>query len=185
MSKRADEGQSPSAVRTLVAELQGFLTPQSAIVGVGSEERGDDGFGPAVVRGLESRSGMVLVDAGAYPENHLGPIVSRRPASVLIVDAADLARPTGTLMVCEAKDLAPGGISCHAGSLALLAGYIEQATSAKCRLLLVQPESVPAWRGEALQSAGDADTSAGLSAPVRLAVEHACEAILAVEKAYS
>jgi hydrogenase 3 maturation protease len=158
--------------------MRRWLSPRSVIVGVGNADRGDDAFGPAVIRLLAGRlPPEALVDAGPCPENYLGVIVQHHPGVVLILDAGELGEPPGSLTLCGPRDLVGGGISCHAGNLALLCAWIENLTGAACHLLLAQAARVSGYADrEADRAAGP---HIGLSPPVEAAARRAADAILA------
>lgn len=147
------------------AALCALLTPRCVLLGVGNRLRGDDGFGPAVVARLRGRTRVPLYDGGVAPENYVERVARHAPESVLLIDAADLGAPPGTLRLCRPAELAAGGISTHTGGLALLAQYWETACGARCAVLAAQPLRVvatPALR---------------LSRPVRAAVGRASRAL--------
>ena len=89
----------------IVWELASFLSGEAAaVVGVGNADRGDDGFGPAVVALLrranpaarQRQQGvlgpceprLLLIDAGIRPENCLEAVAESGVRRVLFVDAA-------------------------------------------------------------------------------------------------
>lgn len=166
----------------LEAELQGFLSARTVIVGIGNAARGDDGIGPTVIYLLRGRSTLPLVDAGAYPENHLGTVIEYGPDSVLLIDAAETGAAPGAIVCCEPRVIAGGGISTHCGSLGLLADYIAFMSQATCRLLLVQPAdldgdpTIPADHGDL------PDHIRTLSPSLQVAAYIIGEAILSAER---
>lgn len=155
----------------LRAALAAVLAPPAVILGVGNRARGDDGFGPAVLAALRGRVAVPLVDGGPAPENHLQRIAALRPARVLIVDAAELGAAPGALHYCLPDALDDAGASTHAGSLALLARYLDGACGARCGLLLAQVQRRPAGPGAGLSPAG----RAAVQRAVRL-IRSACPA---------
>ena len=166
----------------VMAELTRLLSARTAIVGVGNAEHGDDAFGPALARRLRRLGLTAALDAGTCPENYLGAVVALQPQLVLILDAAEIDRPPGTLMLCDPRDLAAAGLSCHAGSLALLARYLRGMTDADCRLLLVQPKQSVALPDNLDRDGRARVPFSSLSPPVRAAALSVCRTILTALK---
>lgn len=149
------------------AALRALLTPRCVLLGVGNRRRGDDGFGPAVVAHLRGKTTVPLYDGGVAPENYVERVARHAPECVVLIDAADLGALPGTLRLCRPADLGVGGVSTHAGSLALLAQYWQTACGARTILLAAQPSylgATPAPR---------------LSRPLRAALARASRALLA------
>lgn len=57
------------------------------VCGIGSRDRGDDGFGPYVIDHLKSSAVMEKIDCELYPENYLNKICSMSPDLVILLDA--------------------------------------------------------------------------------------------------
>ena len=125
-----------------LARLRDQLTGRVVIVGVGNRMKGDDGFGPAMIDRLQNRVKVPLFDCGSVPENFLGPICQEKPQTVLVLDAADLSEPPGTLAVVESSKWRGGGFSSHSLSLKLFADLISQDTGADVYLVAVQPKQL-------------------------------------------
>ncbi|MHB9058559.1 MAG: hydrogenase maturation protease [Bacillota bacterium] len=142
-------------MRQRLAEFLGGPGP-TAIVGVGNEDRGDDGFGPAVVALLDQELGdvkgpaapVVLIDAGIRPENCLEAVAAAGAARVLFVDAAATAhRPmtpshrTGhpRLIWLEPGELVGTSVSSHRLPLPLVAALLRTETQAAEAAVLAYP----------------------------------------------
>lgn len=141
-------------------ELAPCLSGQVYWLGVGNTQRGDDGAGPALIARLAGQ-GWKAADAGVAPENHLEKVVSSRPETLLLVDAADWGGQPGQVRLLSCRQLESGGLSTHALSLDLAAAYwAERLPGLKIHLLAVQPASLE-W-GAALSPAV-AETVEGLA----------------------
>jgi len=127
-----------------------------AIVGLGNVQRGDDGAGACVADGLIARGVPHVFNCGGVPENYLGRIVAAQPEEVIIVDATDFGAAPGEVALYDADATVGGTCSTHSGGLSPLLDYLAQSTSARFRLLAIQPQSIEA--------------GATLSAPVSKAV---------------
>lgn len=127
-----------------------------AVVGIGSELRGDDAVGALVARKLAAaRKGLPaerfrVFDAGTVPENLTGAVArfltgggagAARPHLVL-VDAAELGAPPGAIRLLAAEEI--GGLSCstHSLPLSVLAAYLVERAGCDVTVVAVQPRSV-------------------------------------------
>lgn len=131
-------------------------------LGIGNTLRGDDGLGSHLAARLQGKIRAVVVDGGDVPENYLGPIVDAGPEVVIMVDAAELEAPPGTVAILEAEALGGASLSTHNASPALFARLLRRLTGAQVFALAVQP----------------GDTS--FCAPMSPAVEEALEGVEAV-----
>jgi hydrogenase maturation protease len=133
------------------------------LLGVGSLEQGDDGFGPRLALALQrrlraGRAPARAVDVGLCPERYVGLAVRAGCRLLVFADAVDFGGGPGALLLASSAELQarPPGASTHRVPLSVLAQYAE-ALGAEAWLLGVQPGSL---RGEE-----------GLSPPVAAAVE--------------
>lgn len=111
-------------------------------MGIGNTLRGDDGFGPALVKRLKGRVRSVCIDAGNTPENFTGEIVKEDPEVILLVDALHLGLSPGEYEILRKEDIAKSGLSTHDSSPDMLIEYLQNRTQADVYILGVQPESV-------------------------------------------
>ncbi len=138
-----------------------------AIVGVGSEMRGDDAVGIEVVRGLRHKlksSRVLLVEGGVAPENFTSPIRRFKPSHVIFIDATDFGAKPGEVILAEPEAITGQSISTHTLPLSLLAGYLREQTGAKIMLVGIQPAR--------------AQMGAEMSGPIKDAVEKVNEALM-------
>ncbi|MFA5275916.1 MAG: hydrogenase 3 maturation endopeptidase HyCI [Candidatus Omnitrophota bacterium] len=115
-----------------------------ALLGVGSEFRGDDAAGMLVARELASRikSRKFRVFLGATaPENLTGEIRKFKPSHLLIVDAADIGKKVGSVTMLCANDIAGATFSTHRLPVKLIADYLSRAVSCDTIVLGIHPES--------------------------------------------
>lgn len=116
-----------------------------AVVGIGSDLRGDDGAGLLVLRELRAAFGrslpakLRLFDGGTAPENLTGEILRFKPSHILLVDAADLGLQPGGVKLIAPEEIA--GISCstHVLPLTMLAEYLRQALDCLVIFIGIQP----------------------------------------------
>jgi len=115
-----------------------------ALLGVGSEFRGDDVAGVLVAKSLASRikSRKFKVFLGqTAPENLTGEIRKFRPTHLLIVDAADIGKKAGSVTILCAKDITGAAFSTHRLPVKLIADYLSCAVSCDTIILGIHPES--------------------------------------------
>lgn len=142
-----------------------------AVVGVGHEWRGDDAAGLAVARALQppaegdGRAPWLAIEAGPAPENCTGPLRRFGPDLVLLVDAARMGEPPGTVRWLDWRAAGGFGASTHTLPLSMLARYLTAELGCVVALLGIQP--------------ADLGAGASLSPPVRQAVDRVARALAA------
>lgn len=131
-----------------------------AVVGVGQELHGDDAAGLAVVQALRRRLGdrddVLLIEAGPSPENVTGALRRFGPSVVLLVDAAVMGEPPGTVRCMDPRVSDGISASTHTLPLALVADFLTRELACEVRLLGIQPAAT--------------DFPSRVSAPVRLGI---------------
>jgi hydrogenase 3 maturation protease len=130
------------------------LTPQLArwlrgsldvvILGIGNSVRRDDFVGMVVVRRLERArlSHVHLIETGEVPESYLGVVENTHPTHVLIVDAAEMDAPVGSVKLVSPEKIAGLSLSTHALPLSVVSDYLASMTKAKIALLGIQPKVI-------------------------------------------
>ncbi|MCB8946045.1 MAG: hydrogenase 3 maturation endopeptidase HyCI [Ardenticatenaceae bacterium] len=137
-----------------------------AVLGIGHELRGDDAVGLAVVAGLRPylqaraepfmRDNFLLIEAAHAPENHTGTIRKFRPTLVLLVDAAQMNEPPGTVSWLQPQQMTGLSASTHTMPPTLLMRFLQAELGCAVAFLGIQP--------------ADTTLGAGLSAVVQTAV---------------
>ncbi|MFA6142797.1 MAG: hydrogenase 3 maturation endopeptidase HyCI [Candidatus Omnitrophota bacterium] len=134
--------------KTLISKLDGAR--RIAVLGIGSDLRGDDAAGIIVAETLEKRIKSlkpripigIFVGATA-PENLTGEIRRFRPSHILIVDSLEMKKKTGSVIALEIENVGGGvSFSTHTMPARILADYFLQ--SLKCRVIMIgiQPKSI-------------------------------------------
>ncbi len=164
-----------------------------AIVGIGHEMRGDDAAGVMVARALNviasreaakqppaareiasaqtvrlatTHSGPLIVDAGPSPEAFTGPLRPFAPDLVLLIDAAQMNEPIGTVRWLDWRDTSGFSASTHTLPLHVLAEFLFNELECEVALIGIQP--------------GDTSIGAPLSSGVQQAVEEVSEGLHAI-----
>ncbi len=125
-------------------EYLGSLNSDSLIVGVGNVLRGDDGFGPELVKNLSGRTNVNLLDGGETPEDLLDKIVKMAPAKLVIADAVALGAMPGDAALLESDQLGKRiAVSTHNLSLLMFIKYLkEKLPELDIKILGVQPRNI-------------------------------------------
>ncbi len=110
-----------------------------ALVGIGHELRGDDAAGLRVVRGLTGSETLLVIEAGAAPENHTHTLRRFQPALVLLFDAAQMNLAPGEIRLIDLNAIDGFGASTHTTPLTLFAQYVCAALGCEALLVGIQP----------------------------------------------
>jgi hydrogenase 3 maturation protease len=119
------------------------------ILGIGNSVRRDDFVGMVVVRRLERArlSHVHLIETGEVPESYLGVVENTHPTHVLIVDAAEMDAPVGSVKLVSPEKIAGLSLSTHALPLSVVSEYLASMTKAKIALLGIQPKVIDFGEG--------------------------------------
>jgi hydrogenase 3 maturation protease len=132
----------------MINELQKIIEGKKVLLlGVGNRLRGDDGIGSYLVKRLEKKINIPLIDASDVPENYIGPIEASGANLVLIVDAADIGANPGEIALVDLDKIKNLGFSTHTANLSLLFMVIPQDKRPDAVLVAVQPGSTETGRG--------------------------------------
>jgi hydrogenase maturation protease len=125
-------------------EMVHFLDGRICLLGIGNRYWRDDGVGSVLAEALEACPEFDAIDAGFVPENHLEVIAGKKPDRILFIDATDFGGAAGQVRLLYPDKVAPTGLSTHAGSLKMLAEYLQARTRAHVALLAIQPADTAA-----------------------------------------
>ena len=152
------------------------------VAGVGNVLRGDDGFGPTVVRALAAAGGLPpgvrLVELGIGGISLVHELMDGYDALIL-VDAVDRGGAPGSLYMLEPE--VPDAAALPVAERCALAADMHQAVPERA-LVLARAAGVlpPVVRIVGCQPAETEDFATSLSPPVQAAVPAAVETILAL-----
>jgi len=114
-----------------------------AMVGVGNEDKGDDGAGVEIVRRLQEKiesPNLLLIEAGKVPENFTKEIKEFEPVITVLIDAADFGGRPGEVIFAPPDSIRGAAFSTHTLPLSVLADYIQRESGSKVFLLGIQPK---------------------------------------------
>lgn len=128
---------------------QAFTThARVAVVGVGSELCRDDEAGLYLVDCLSRRTGLaagqsndrlLLIKGGPAPENFTGIIKSFQPDLLVVVDAAYLELPAGSIQILPEERAAGLSFSTHMLPLPMMLAYLKLECACETCLVGIQP----------------------------------------------
>jgi len=130
---------------SLEEELRAWLKGAGKVVvaGIGNGIRRDDFVGVKVAQDLAGKvsKNVHLIESETVPESFVDEIVEVSPTHVLLIDAALLGLPPGTVDLYDVEEVAATpGIATHALPLRVLCEYVTLLTGARIALLLIEPE---------------------------------------------
>ncbi len=111
------------------------------ILGIGNPLGGDDAVGSFVVRRVnERRQGkadaerakssrqqdITAIDAGTAPESYTSIIRRNRPEQLVLVDAADMGLPPGSIRLLSPEKIATLSFSTHSMPLSEFVSYVSE-----------------------------------------------------------
>jgi hydrogenase 3 maturation protease len=119
--------------------LDGRIKGKVVLAGVGKPGRGDDAFGPLLVRRLSGIDGLSVLDCCDRLEDFTGDLARKEPDTVLIADAVEMGATPGELALLEPEHLRFGAGDTHRASLRTAMEYLRCRTGATVLLLGIQP----------------------------------------------
>ncbi|MBN1860691.1 MAG: hydrogenase 3 maturation endopeptidase HyCI [Candidatus Thermoplasmatota archaeon] len=109
---------------------------------IGNRDGGDDAIGPYIADELkkEIQSDMVL-DCETTPENYTGFVKQKKPKLVILIDAAEMDLPAGTIRIIPKEKIGCMHISTHGIPLSILISYLEREVQ-HVLLIGIQPQQM-------------------------------------------
>jgi len=134
--------------KSLKASLKAKLkdAKRIAILGVGSELKGDDAAGFVIATKLcsffEKSKNIKVFLGGDAPENLSGEIKKFKPQALIIIDAADFQMKAGHIELLDPKDLGGVSFSTHRLPLNIFADYLCKCFPCEVIIVAIQPLSL-------------------------------------------
>lgn len=131
-------------------ELNGVLqekinrNQKTAILGVGSVLRSDDGVGMYIIEQLEQRlknDQMILLAGSTAPENFTGVIKEFAPDLLLVIDAAQLGLPVGQIRIIDSDEIEGMTFSTHMLPLSIMFKYLQMEIDCEILCIGIQPQN--------------------------------------------
>ncbi len=143
-----------------------------AVLGIGSEIRGDDAAGIIAAQQIEKISSKkklsakvkVLIGETA-PENLTGEIKKFKPSHLIIIDSADINTPPGRVKIINSEDVGGTSFCTHCLPLKVMVDYLLQSLPKMNVIIIgIQPKTIT--------------IGSNISNPVRQAAEELAAAIV-------
>jgi hydrogenase 3 maturation protease len=138
----------PSRQVPLLKALRQWLDPAEkvALLGIGSDLRGDDAAGVLVAqslskqhRGKKLKKPFKVFIGGTAPENLTGEIRKYGPTHLIIVDAADLGLKKGTVRFIDPKETGGFSSSTHKMPMKIFVDYLTHSLGCEVVIIGIQP----------------------------------------------
>lgn len=107
------------------------------LLGIGNPRHGDDGLGPLFARAFRHPDWR-CVNAATAPENFTSLVRRLRPDRLVLLDAADMGLPPGTLRRLPPGEIRGRDFGTHAPSIGQLAAYLADCAG-QVAILGIQP----------------------------------------------
>ncbi len=112
------------------------------VVGIGNLLRGDDAAGLLLGQMLAAKIDSSYLQAEDVPENYLSELRQTEANNILLVDAADMQAPVGTIRIVAPQRLNKTSLFTHKSSLRLLCNILTSEYGKRVLLLGIQPATL-------------------------------------------
>jgi len=115
-----------------------------AVLGIGSQIRGDDAVGLEIVGRLEEYPlrDVLLLKTETVPESFTGVLRKFNPTHILMIDAAHIGEEPGEARIIPTQMICDVCVSTHKLPLTVLANYLTGTLGSKVTLVGIQPRSI-------------------------------------------
>ncbi len=112
-----------------------------AVIGIGSELRGDDSAGIKTVGLLKKKLDslkVLLIDTGTVPENFGSKIEEFNPSHIVIVDAVDMKEEPGVVKIIDPGKIVGEAMSTHKLPLSIFIEYLQERVRVEILIIGIQ-----------------------------------------------
>ena len=120
-----------------------------AILGIGSDLRGDDAAGILAARQIEKtiKNKTISPDVRVFigetaPENLTGEIKRYQPTHLIIIDSADLDTKPGEIQIINPEDIGGTSFCTHMLPTKIMVDYLMQSLKFKVITIGIQPKTL-------------------------------------------
>lgn len=140
-------------MRTLKAQIRRELegAKRVALLGVGSDLRGDDAAGIIAAGHLEAACKKIRLKArlkvfigATAPENLTGEIKRFKPTHLIIIDSADMRKPEGVAALIKTEEVSGISFCTHQLPLSIMVDYLKESLGCRIIILGIQPKNIAA-----------------------------------------
>jgi len=107
------------------------------LMGMGNTLRQDDGVGVMIARAF-SAPGWISLDCGTVPENFSSVVRNHHPQTLILIDAAVMGKPPGTLCKIPEENVPDAGMATHQMPVSMLMGFLK-GTAREIILIGIEP----------------------------------------------
>lgn len=108
------------------------------LFGIGNVDRGDDGIGPYIAERFVHPE-WIAYNVGTAPENFTGLVRRERPSRLVMIDAADMGLPPGSIRRIPRDLIQDVGFGTHMLPLYHVIDYLRDAVAGDIILIGIQP----------------------------------------------
>lgn len=116
-----------------------------AILGIGSDLKGDDAAGVLVAKKINEEiksSNVLAINCGASPENFTGVVNKFNPTHIIIIDSADLKEHPGFMRIIDLSEINGVSFSTHRLPTKIMIDYLVKCLNCEAIILGIQPKSL-------------------------------------------
>lgn len=125
------------------------------IMCIGNRDGGDDSLGPYIADRLKKNFHVDnVLDCGTTPENYTGIVKTTQPQTLILIDAADMNLPAGTIRIIQKEKLGSMHISTHGIPLSVLITYLEKIVD-HIILIGIQPKHMTGPLSQVVKQSAD------------------------------
>jgi len=121
----------------IVAVLKPLVRGKTVLAGIGNTLKGDDAIGPEIVRSLEGKVKVPLIDCGSVPENFTRKITELSPDTLIIIDAANWGGKAGEARLISVSEISSCGFSTHDASLEMFVNYLKSGLPGLVNVVII------------------------------------------------
>jgi len=113
----------------------------TVVLCIGNRDSGDDAIGPYIADHAPTLPDTIFIDADTTPERTTATIKRHHPTHLILIDAADMNQPPGTIRRIPPHKIQTLSISTHGLPLSLLVDYLTP-TIPHITLIGIQPNTL-------------------------------------------
>ncbi|MBN1595105.1 hydrogenase maturation peptidase HycI [candidate division FCPU426 bacterium] len=117
------------------------MSHKRILMGVGNSLRADDGVGSYIAAAFADPD-WLAIDCGTVPENFTAEVKKHQPETLVLVDAAQMQLPAGTVRLIPKEKIEDLGLGTHALPLSLLMEYLQPFVKKDIVFIGIQPKQV-------------------------------------------
>jgi hydrogenase 3 maturation protease len=122
---------------------------------IGNRDGGDDSIGPYIADILKKKSqNDAILDCGTTPENYTAIVKQIKPKTLILIDAAEMKLPAGSVRIIPKEKLGTMHISTHGIPLSVLITYLEQEVETII-VIGIQPKRMSGAMSNIVKKSGD------------------------------